>query len=88
VGRTPIANGFQSPAMRRPHAAPAAHTLLVRLWQERRDGHDAAHAGGEAVWRGTVSDLQGHELGSFASATELVRLIGRVTGVTLLLQSS
>ncbi|NRF65722.1 hypothetical protein HLB44_01860 [Aquincola sp. S2] len=71
--------------MSRPPPDAAAHTLLVRLWKERRAPEQAD---GEPVWRGTVSDLQGHELGSFASATELVGLIGRVTGVTLLLQSS
>ncbi len=63
--------------------APAlpAFTFVVRLWQEAR-----ADPGAEAIWRGTVSDLHGRPLGSFATAAELVRLIGHASGATLLLQ--
>jgi hypothetical protein len=61
-------------------AQPAAHTFVVRLWQER--------SGEDALWRGTVSDLRGRQLGSFGSATELVRILGGISGVDVLLRLS
>jgi hypothetical protein len=59
---------------------PAAHTFLVRLWKETRSDRRA-----EPLWRGTVSDLQGRQLGSFSSAAELARIVGTGldTGVQL-----
>lgn len=60
---------------------PAAHTLLVRLWHEGDDGNAA-----QAVWRGTVSDLRGRQLGSFSSAAELAGILGEMAGLNVLLR--
>lgn len=64
-------------------AAPAAYAFVVRLWQEARTG---ARSG--AVWRGTVSDLQGQALGSFSTAAELASLVGRRAEAEVLLHLS
>lgn len=61
----------------------AAHTFLVRLWKETR-----ANADDRPVWRGTLSDLRGKQLGSFSSAAELVGILGEVSGPDLLLRIS
>lgn len=68
-----------APASSRLRSRPSC-TFVVRLWREARD-----EPGREPVWRGTVSDLHGRPLGSFQSASELVRILGRASGATLLL---
>jgi hypothetical protein len=84
-------HGASSPSTRapgsQPHGAPgdnahspAAHAFLVRLWKETRD-----HSGQRPVWRGTLSNLQGHNVGSFGSITELGDLLARATGASELL---
>jgi hypothetical protein len=60
--------------------SPAAHAFLVRLWKETRD-----HSGERPVWRGTLSNLQGHNVGSFGSILELGDLLARATGAGELL---
>jgi len=62
---------------------PAAHTFVVRLWAETRDA-----AAGAPVWRGTVNDLRGRQLGSFSSVADLVGILGGMSGVTVLLRFS
>lgn len=61
----------------------AAHTLMVRLWREAH-----ANAMTRPVWRGTVSDLRGRQLGSFSSAAELVGILGDISGIGVLLRVS
>ncbi len=63
--------------------AAGAHAFLVRLWKEARDGHDAA-----SIWRGTLSTLRGRQLGSFTSAADLVGLVDRIPGGTVLVRFS
>ncbi|HEV8694631.1 MAG TPA: hypothetical protein VGQ93_10710 [Lysobacter sp.] len=83
----PEPNGDGAPAGLLPaetaEAKPAAHTLLVRLWKE-------AHAGAldQPIWRGTVSDLRGRQLGSFSSAAELAGILGDMAGLNVLLRVS
>jgi hypothetical protein len=60
--------------------SPAAHAFLVRLWKETRE-----HSGEREVWRGTLSNLQGHSVGSFGSIVELGELLARATGAGELL---
>jgi hypothetical protein len=60
--------------------APAAHAFLVRLWKETRE-----RSGERPVWRGTLSDLQGHSVGSFGSIVELGELLALATGAGELL---
>jgi hypothetical protein len=58
-------------------AQRASYTLLVRLWAEPRTAR-------APLWRGTVGDLRGNVVGAFSNPTELVQLIAKATGVTLL----
>lgn len=98
IARAAATHGFHMPSKRasgnsssashataappsRDRGRPAAHTLLVRLWQEAHA--DAAH---QSIWRGTVSDLHGRQLGSFSSATELAGLLGDLAGLNVLLR--
>ena len=60
--------------------SPAAHAFLVRLWKETRD-----NSAERPVWRGTLSNLQGHSVGSFGSILELGDLLARATGAGELL---
>jgi hypothetical protein len=53
----------------------AAHAFLVRVWKEPREISE-----GQPVWRGTLSDLQGHGIGSFGTIEELGELLARATG--------
>ncbi|MGH8032607.1 MAG: hypothetical protein ACREO8_09645 [Luteimonas sp.] len=64
-------------------ADAVAHSFLLRLWQETR-----ADAAEQAIWRGTVSDLRGRQLGSFSSAAELVRILGPRGGIDVMLRVS
>lgn len=66
-----------------PSSQRAAHTFLVRLWKETR-----ADAKDKPVWRGTLSDLRGRQLGSFSSAAELVGILGELSAPDLLLRVS
>jgi len=50
----------------------APHVLVVRLWKEARDDHLD-----RSIWRGTVSDLQGRNLGCFGLAEEFVENLVR-----------
>lgn len=61
----------------------AARTLVLRLWQEAR-----AEAADSPLWRGTVSDLRGRQLGSFSSAAELVGILGEMPEFDVLLHIS
>lgn len=61
----------------------AAHTFLVRLWKETR-----ANAADKPIWRGTLNDLRGRQLGSFSSAAELVGILGELAAPDLLLRVS
>jgi hypothetical protein len=63
----------------RPSAA--AYTVLVRLWKEPRTVQQ-----GEAIWRGTLSDLQGRPLGSFTTATDLAEMVQEIAGTSVLLR--
>jgi hypothetical protein len=53
----------------------AAYAFLVRLWKEPREITEQ-----HPVWRGTLSDLQGHSIGSFGTVEELGELLTRATG--------
>jgi hypothetical protein len=46
---------------------PAPLVFVVRLWKEARDDRLD-----RSLWRGTVSDLQGHNLGCFGIAEGFV----------------
>src|SRR5262245_45995797 len=59
---------------------PAAHAFLVRLWKETRE-----RSGERPVWRGTLSNLQGHNVGSFGNIVELGELLALATGAGELL---
>ena len=61
--------------------SPPSHTILVRLWKETRA--DASH---EAIWRGTLTDMRGRQLGSFSTAAELAGILGQFAGVNVLLR--
>ena len=61
--------------------SPASHTFLVHLWKETRA--DGEH---EPIWRGTLSDMRGRQLGSFSTATELAGILGKFSGVNVLLR--
>jgi hypothetical protein len=60
--------------------APVAYAFLVRLWREAREYPER-----RPTWRGTVSDLQGHHLGSFGSVLEFGDILARATGASELL---
>lgn len=62
---------------------PAAHTFVLRVWKETRADHRE-----DPVWRGTVCDLHGRQLGMFSTAAELVGLIGERPQVDVLLRFS
>ena len=78
---TPVSQpGSQSPGGDESAHSPAAHAFLVRLWKETRE-----LSGQRPVWRGTLSNLQGHSLGSFGNMVELGELLARATGAGELL---
>jgi len=54
---------------------------VVRLWKEARDVSSR-----QSIWRGTVSDLRGHRLGSFSSVAELVEIFADTSDVVVLLR--
>jgi len=61
--------------------APAAHAFLVRLWKETRETPGRA-----PIWRGTVSNLRGHRLGSFSSVAKLLEILSDTSGLLVLLR--
>jgi hypothetical protein len=66
-------SGQRLPAAPPDHGAgksKAGHAFVVRLWRETRDGSRL-----RPLWRGTVSDLRGHHLGSFGISEELVDIL-------------
>jgi hypothetical protein len=58
-----------------------AHLFLIRLWRETRDSGRL-----QPAWRGTVSDLHGHQLGSFGLGQELIDILIASSKVTAILQ--
>jgi hypothetical protein len=60
--------------------ATAYRSFLVRVWQETRP-----NAGDELVWRGTVSDLEGRQLGSFTTITDILAGLAGDSAIGLLL---
>jgi hypothetical protein len=60
---------------------PAAHAFLVRLWKETRET-----SGRAPIWRGTVSNLRGHHLGSFSSVAKLLEILSDTSGLLVLLR--
>jgi hypothetical protein len=61
-------------------AATAYRSFLVRIWQETRPNADD-----ELVWRGTVSDLEGRQLGSFTTVTDILAGLAGDGAIGLLL---
>jgi hypothetical protein len=84
-GRRPpptiVSGSVDSDGARAEAEPPATHTFLLRIWKERREG-----AGRRPLWRGTVSDLRGHHLGSFSSVAELVEIFSGTSNVVVLLR--
>ena len=77
--------GRRPPATRiRPGlgGSEAARLFLIRLWRETRDNSRL-----QPVWRGTVSDLRGHQLGSFGLGQELIDILIDSSKATAILQS-
>ena len=51
---------------------PPAQVVLIRFWEEARDDPET-----RSIWRGTISDLQGQNLGCFGIAEELFQYLVR-----------
>ena len=83
--RTPTSAAFHGPDRPREPVdgvagSPAAYAFFVRMWRESRD-----YPAAQSTWRGTVSDLEGHHLGSFNSILEIPEILARATGSSELL---
>ena len=73
----------RAPRRKRPGAvAPdtAYRSFLVRIWRETRPNTDD-----ELVWRGTVSNLEGRQIGSFTTVTDILAGLAGDAAIGLLL---